>query len=106
MLVAVLLAVGMSGCSTDEEPDTAPPFAAGQCADFDRATIPANIEVGCLDGGTLQSVYAYYCADGRKLISAGPLMGFVGEDGTYLSMGEASSSQRFRTLMDQCRPAR
>lgn len=105
MLVAVLLLGGATGCSTGKEPDAGPAFAAAPCTDYDRATIPEDIEVGCLVGDDLQSVYAYYCADDRKLISAGPLMGFVGEEGTYVATGQASSTARFRTLMDECRPA-
>ena len=106
MLVAVPLVMGMTACGAGREADAGPTFAAAPCSDFDQAPIPDDIEVGCWVGDDLQSVYAYYCADDRKLISAGPLMGFTGEDGTYVATGDASSTGRFRALMDECQPAR
>jgi hypothetical protein len=103
MAVAPLL-VAVAGCSAGGG-DAGPTFRPSLCADFDGSTIPHDIEVGCLVGDALQSVYSYQCADDRTLISAGPLMGYVGEDGTYVATGAASATPRFHDLLAECDPA-
>jgi hypothetical protein len=106
MLVAAApLLVAMTGCSAGDEPATGPAFAPSPCTDFKGSTIPDDIEVGCVVGDAVQSVYAYRCADDRTLISAGPLMGYVGEDGTYVATGAASATPRFQSLLAECDPA-
>jgi hypothetical protein len=106
MLVAAApLLVAVTGCSAGGDADTGPTFARSPCTDFAGSTIPDDIEVGCVVGDAVQSVYAYQCTDDRTLISAGPLMGYVGEDGTYVATGAAAATPRFRGLLTECDPA-
>lgn len=105
-LVAVApLLVAVAGCGTGGREGTGPTFVPSPCTDFDGSTIPDDIEVGCVVGDAVQSVYAYRCADDRTLMSAGPLMGYVGEDGTYVASGAAAATARFRSLLAKCDPA-
>lgn len=105
VLATGALVAALTGCSggDDRETGTAPPWRS-PCTEFAGSTIPVGIEVGCFADKTATAVYAYQCSDGRTLVSAGPLMGYVGESGTYVP-GGAATTPAFRKLLVECDPA-
>ena len=122
VLLAIVAAIGLSGCGGDEpavpSPSTGQSASAGTtsaapstdsaAAPCDEVLVPGVVltqdvyDNGCRDGDVLNAVGGFDCADGRKLYGNGRQWAFVGQPIVEVSTDDVASDPAYGAAYQQC----